>query len=189
MDREEAFEELKLRTQNNDLILHSIAVEAIMREFANYYKEDVENWGLAGLLHDIDYEKTINQPEKHGLIGAEILEDMGLDDEIVYAIKAHNDYNKIERHRKIDKVLYSCDSASRLILECVLLIPTKKIEELKLEHVMKKMNDKKFAESISREKILKCEELNMKVEEFLHICLNAMKKKKCLILITKTNNI
>jgi len=125
MEREQALEELKARIENENLIKHSLAVEAIMKDLAFYFKEDIDKWGLAGLLHDIDCEKTAGDISKHSLVGAEILESLDIESSIIYAVKAHNDYHGIERKRKIDKALYCADPAAGLITAAALILPSK----------------------------------------------------------------
>ena len=133
MERADALFEIKSRLFNENLIKHSLAVEAIMRELARYFGEDTELWGLAGLLHDIDYEKTAKDPSKHSIIGADILENLGINSSVVYAVRAHNDYHNIPRRRKIDIALFSADPLSGLIVATVLIIPSKKIKDIKTE--------------------------------------------------------
>ena len=118
MDREQAWIELRARVRNSNLVKHSLAVEAIMRKLASRLKGDAETWGIVGLLHDIDYERTVNEPEKHGLVGAEILENIGFDEEVIYAVRAHNPCHGIERKRKMDKTLYCADPVSGPITAC-----------------------------------------------------------------------
>src|SRR5690554_5215569 len=128
MEREQALEELKGRVKNQNIIKHSLAVEAIMKELAFHFKEDIDKWGLAGLLHDIDYDKTADDPSKHSLVGADILEGLDIESSIVYAVKAHNDFHGIERKRKIDKALYCADPMAGMITACALVLPSKKLE-------------------------------------------------------------
>ncbi|HLV08589.1 MAG TPA: HDIG domain-containing protein, partial [Halanaerobiales bacterium] len=90
MNREEAYKLVKENIKQKNLVKHCLAVEAVMRKLAEYFQEDVDRWGLAGLLHDIDYEKTADDPKKHSLLGAEMLEEMDIDKEIVDAVRAHN---------------------------------------------------------------------------------------------------
>ncbi|MCX7709890.1 MAG: HDIG domain-containing protein [Clostridia bacterium] len=176
MERAQAFVELTGRLTNKNLIKHSLAVEAIMRDLAAYFKENEDKWGLAGLLHDIDYDKTASDPAKHSIIGADILETLGINDEIVYAVKAHNDYHGIERKRKIDKALFCADPVSGLITAAALILPSKKLEEVTVEFIMKRFNEKGFARGANREHIAKCDELGLSLEEFLEISLRAMKR-------------
>lgn len=176
MDREQAFEELTGRVTNKNLIRHSLAVEAIMRSLAEYFKDNEENWALSGLLHDIDYDKTANDPSKHGVLGADILENLGLDNAVVYAVKAHNDHLGIMRKRKLDKALYSADPVSDLITAAASILPSKKLEDVTVEFVMKRFSEKKFVADENREQILKCVELDMTLEQFIEISLKAMQK-------------
>src|SRR5690606_5457611 len=103
MEREQALKELKSRLKNENLIKHSLAVEAIMKDLAFYFKEDIDKWGLAGLLHDIDYDETADDPSRHSVVGAEILESLNVESSIIYAVKAHNEVHGMERKRKMDK--------------------------------------------------------------------------------------
>lgn len=176
MERADAFEELNLRLTNKNLVKHSLAVEAIMREVAVYFREDPDMWGLAGLMHDIDYDKTANDPSRHSIIGADILEGLGFDNAIVYAVRAHNEYHGIERKRKMDKALYCADPVSGLITAGALILPSKKLAEVTVGFIMKRFNEKAFAKGANREQISKCEDMGLKLEQFIEISLNAMKK-------------
>jgi putative nucleotidyltransferase with HDIG domain len=176
MDRNEAFEELKLRLCNQNLIKHSLAVEAIMRELAGYFLGDVELWGLAGLLHDIDYERTADSPELHSIVGAEILENLGIDEAVVYSVRAHNGYHSIPRKRRMDKALYAADYTSVLIKACALIMPDKKLSEVTVDFILKKMESTSFANGVDRDQIRTCSELELTLEKFLELSLNAMKK-------------
>ena len=176
MDRLKALDELKARISNNNLIKHSLAVEAIMMELAALLKDNAKLWGLAGLLHDIDYEKTANSPERHSLLGAEILEDMDVDPDIVYAVKAHNGYHGIERKRKMDKALYCADPVSGLITAGALILPSKKLADVTTDFILKRMNEKSFAKGADRDQIKSCSELGLSLEVFIDTALRAMKK-------------
>jgi uncharacterized domain HDIG len=176
MDRTRALNELNARLENKNLIKHSLAVEAIMMELAVHMNDRPDLWGLAGLLHDIDYEKTANNPEMHGVIGSEILENLSVDPEIIYAVKAHNPATQFERKRKIDKALYCSDPVSGLITAGALILPSKKLKDVTVEFLMKRFNEKSFAKGANREQIMKCEELNLTLERFLEIALTSMQK-------------
>jgi putative nucleotidyltransferase with HDIG domain len=176
MLREEAYEHLLNRITSVNLIKHSIAVEAIMRKFAAYYNEDIELWGLAGLLHDIDYETTCDNPSRHGLVSADILEGLGVDEAIIYSIKAHNDFHKIERKRKLDKVLFSADPVSGLIIAGALILPEKKIANVTVDFLIRRMDEKSFAKGADREQIKSCKELDISLDTFLSISLSALNK-------------
>jgi len=176
MERGQAMEELTARLKNKNLVKHCIAVEAIMRELAGHFGYDPEVWGLAGLLHDIDYDMTKDDPAKHSLLAAEILEGLGVDNEIIYAVKAHNGYHGIERKRKIDKALYCADPVSGLITAAALILPSKKLSDVDENFVLRRMDEKAFARGADREQIRSCSELGLTLEEFIAIALSAMKK-------------
>lgn len=181
MDRVQAIEELNARLSDKKLVRHSLAVEAIMRDMARYFKEDVNKWGLAGLLHDIDYEKTASDPSKHSEIAAEILEGMGIDNAIVYAVRAHNSHHGLERRRRMDKALYCVDPISVLISDVTLMLPSKKLEAVALDFILEKINDESFSQGYDMEQIRECEQLGLLKEEFVEIALNAMKRIACTI--------
>ncbi|NLB88610.1 MAG: HDIG domain-containing protein, partial [Syntrophomonadaceae bacterium] len=130
MDRGQALALLKENLKNENLINHSLAVEAIMRGLAERLGEDVEKFGLAGLLHDIDYDVTFDDPSRHSLLGAEILEKHGFPEDIVYAVKVHNEMHGFERLSLMDKALYAADPTSGFITAAALVRPDKKLENV-----------------------------------------------------------
>ncbi len=174
MTREEAYELLTGYLTTKNLINHSLAVEAVMRRLARHFGEDEELWGLAGLLHDIDYDRTKDDPEKHSLIGAEILQEKGLPEELVYAVKVHNEIHGLPRKSLLDKALYATDPLTGLIVAGALIKPEKKLEAVKVKSLMKRFNEKAFARGANREQIASCSELGLTLEEFLTMGLEAM---------------
>jgi hypothetical protein len=175
MNREEALNLIKEKIKNNNLIKHCLSVEACLAALAGYFKEDKEQWGLAGLLHDIDYEETKNDPQNHSLKGAEMLEKIGLEKEITEAVKTHNEAHGIAPETKLAKSLYCVDPLTGLIVAATLVLPSKKINDLTVENVINRFGEKSFARGAKREIILKCSEINLSLEEFVKICLEAMK--------------
>lgn len=174
MDREKLFKELKNRVKNKNLIKHMLATETVMKALAERLKEDVEKWGITGLLHDIDYEETKDKPEKHSLIGAEILENMGLPEDIVYAVRVHNPIHNLPRRGKLDKALYAIDPLTGLIVACALIRPEKKLSKIDTTFVLRRFKEKAFAAGANREQIKTCTELGLSLEEFTDISLKAM---------------
>jgi len=153
-----------------------LAVEAIMRKVANYFGEDENKWGLLGLLHDIDYEKTEAMPEKHGILAEEILKGI-IPDEIVKSIKTHNHkYTGIMPENRMEKALIASDAISGLLVACALVMPSKKLADVKVETVAKKFKDKDFARGAERERILVCEEIGISRNEFFEMALNGLEK-------------
>lgn len=177
MNRLQALKLLNQKIKNKNLIKHSLAVEACLKELARYFSENEEKWGITGLLHDIDYEETKNNPEKHSLVGAEFLKNLGIDQEIIYAIKAHNEIHKIPLKTLLDKALFCVDPLTGLIVASCLVLPSKKLKDLKVKNVLNRFKEKNFAKGANREIIKKCEEyLGLKLEEFIKICILAMQK-------------
>ena len=176
MNREQAYEELTERLKAVNLVKHSLAVEAIMKRLAEILKEDEEKWGLAGLLHDIDLDRVGNDMTKHSLAGAEILEDIGVDSSVVYAVRAHNSYHGIIRRRMIDKALFCSDPVSGLITAAALILPSKKLNDVTPDFILRRFNESAFAKNVSREQILECNELGLSLELFIETALNAMKE-------------
>lgn len=115
MERQEALDFVKKHVQNKNLLKHMLACEAVMVALANNFGEDEEKWALAGLLHDIDYDQTKDDPEKHSLIGGAMLEGAGLSNDIVYAVKCHNEVHGLERKGKMDMALFCTDPLTGLI--------------------------------------------------------------------------
>ncbi len=174
MKREEALDFLKKNLKHKNLIKHSLAVEACMRALAQHMGEDPERWGLAGLLHDIDYEKTMDRPDQHGLMAMELLKGKIEDQEILHAIRAHA--YKEEPKTKMAWALYSSDPLTGLIVAAALMHPTRTLEGVDLRFLKKRFKEKRFAAGADREQIKKCENLGLDLDGFMEICLNAMKK-------------
>lgn len=175
MIREDALKLLHQYLKTPNLIKHSLAVEAIMRALARHFGEDEDKWGLAGLLHDIDYEETKDDPQRHSLVGGEILEREGLDPEIVYAVKAHNEAHGFPREDRLSRALYASDPLTGLIVAAALIRPEKKLAPLDVQFLLNRYHEKSFARGAKREQIASCRELGLSLEEFLALGLEAMK--------------
>lgn len=176
MNREEGLEFLCEHLKNENLVNHSLAVEAIMRGLAVHLQQDVEKYGLTGLLHDIDYDVTYDDPHRHSLLGAEMLEKKGLDAEIVYAVKVHNEMHGLERKSLLDKTLWAADPASGFITAAALVRPDKSLAEVQLKSLKKRFKETAFARGASREQMQSCAELGLELEQFLEIALHSMQK-------------
>ncbi|PLX15175.1 MAG: phosphohydrolase [Candidatus Muiribacterium halophilum] len=173
MTREKALNMVKDNIKTENLVKHSLAVEGIMRHYAEKFEQDVDTWGLAGLLHDLDYEKTKDFPEKHGFITKDMLEGL-IEHEIIQAILAHPGH--FVRTSLMDKVLYACDPLSGFIVACALMAPDKNIENVDLKFMKKRFKSKGFARGASREQMSSCIEFNENLDDFLNEALFAMKK-------------
>jgi len=175
MTRQTAWEILNKHLKNPNLIKHCLAAEAAMRALAPKFKGNVEEWGITGLLHDADYEKSKSHPEKHGLLLFE-LEPNSIPTNIEHAIESHNfEWTKVEPVSPMDWAIYCCDQLTGLIVAATLIHPDKKLTSITSEFVIKRMQEKNFAKGATREPIYKCEEkLGIPLEEFVGITLKAM---------------
>jgi putative nucleotidyltransferase with HDIG domain len=174
MTREEAYLELKKYVDNKNLLKHMLSTEAVLIRLARHFDQDEDLWGLAGLLHDIDYEETKEQPYVHSLKGAEILEGLGFPEELVYAVKVHNERHGLPRKSLLDKALYATDPMTGLIVAGALIRPDKKLAGVDVAFLRKKFDQKAFAKGADRQQILSCSELGLTLEEFLGLGLEAL---------------
>lgn len=176
MDREQALSELKKFVQNKNLLKHMFACEAVMKGLARYFGEDEEKWGLAGLLHDIDYDETKDDPKRHSKAGAEILAGLGLPEDIVYAVKVHNDAHGLPRETLMDKALFATDPVTGLIVAGALIRPEKKLAAVDVPFLVNRFYEKSFARGANRDQIASCSELGLTLEEFLAFSLESMQE-------------
>lgn len=176
MTREEALKAIKVRVHTPELIHHMMATAAIMEGLAERLGQDQEKWYLAGLLHDIDYEETKDDPERHSLVAAEWLQELGLDEELVHAVKSHNDHEGVERTTLLDKALYATDPLSGLITATAYVMPTRTLAQVRVKSIKKKFKDKAFARGASRDQIRAIEELGVELNEFFEIALQGMQE-------------
>jgi putative nucleotidyltransferase with HDIG domain len=172
MTREEAMSLVNEYMSNKNLIKHVLGVETIMRQLAIRLGEDADVWGLAGLLHDLDYDKTKDTPGQHSLMTVEILAEKKVSPDIIQAVKGHNDL--AERTTKMDWALYAADPVSGFIVACALMHPTKKLESIAIPSLLKKFKSKRFAAGASREQMAACEKIGLDLETFLSLSLEAM---------------
>jgi len=173
MNRDEAKNWVWEHLPNDAMRKHVLAVEAVMRGLAAHFGEDEEAWGLAGLLHDIDYEQTRDDPDRHGRLSAEMLREKGVDDAIINAVMAHA--SKCERNCLINQCIYAADPVTGLITAAALIRPEKKLGPVRLKSLKKRFKDKRFAAGADRDRIRTIEETGMSLDEFLELALNSMK--------------
>ncbi len=145
-----------------------------MRRLAEHLREDADRWALVGLLHDVDYDLTEADPARHSLVGAEMLEAAGMDEEIVRAVRAHNEAHGDDRVTLLDKALYAVDPLTGLITAAALIRKEKSLDGLTVEFIMRRFGEKNFAKGASREQIRSCGELGIDLETFVGIGLEAM---------------
>lgn len=174
MDRAAAWELLTEYTASESLRKHALAVEACMRAYARKFGEDEEKWAVTGLIHDFDYEKFPDAPH-HPLRGSEILQERNYPEDIRLAILGHADYTGVPRETRLAKTLFACDELAGFITACALVRP-ERIRSLEAKSVKKRMKDKAFARSVSREDITRgAEELGVPLEEHIAFCIEAMR--------------
>ena len=175
LPRQEALELLHEYIKNDRMIFHSLASEAVMRALARRLGRDEEKWGLAGLLHDLDVEVTHADPKVHGLETARILSGMNIDEDVVEAIKLHNEMAAgVPRTAEFHHALAAGETITGLILATSLVYPDKKISSVKPKSIVKRMKEKAFAASVKRENILECELIGIPLAEFAELGINAM---------------
>jgi putative nucleotidyltransferase with HDIG domain len=165
--RETAWALLTEFTRSESLRKHARAVEASMRAYADRYGADQDRWGLAGMLHDFDYEMHPRAPH-HPMKGAEILNARGVPHDVVYAILAHADYSGVPRVSLLDRALYACDELTGFVHACALVRPGRKIAGLEPASVRKKLRDRAFARTVNRDDVYRgAEELSVDLDEHI----------------------
>jgi predicted hydrolase (HD superfamily) len=182
LGRDAAWRLLCEYTQSESLRKHMLAVEACMRAYATKFREqgidpaaDEDFYGITGLLHDFDYEKYPT-PAEHPFVGNRILEERGYPEEMRRAILSHADYSNVARVSPMEKALFACDELAGFITATALVKPNKSLAEVDAKSVRKKMKDKAFARSVSRDDITNgAAELGVDLEEHIAFCIEAMK--------------
>lgn len=174
MDRQSAYDLMCQYTQNEGLRRHMLSVEIAMRAYARKFNEDIDKWGIVGLLHDFDYEQNPTAPE-HPLVGSKILAQQGYPDDVIYAIKSHVDeVPDCPRVSQLDKALFACDELSGFITAVALVRPDG-IHGMKSKSVRKKMKQKSFAEKVSRDDIVGgAEDLGIELNEHIQFVIDAL---------------
>ena len=176
ISRQNALKLLNDHIQNANIIKHCLASEAVLRAIAIKLNKDQDEWGLAGLLHDIDVEITHADPYKHGPYSAGMLDGL-LSSEAIYAIVMHNEIaTGKERTTIFQHALAAGETITGLIMATALVYPDKKLASVKTKSITKRMKEKAFAASVKRENILECELIGIPIEEFAELSLTAMQE-------------
>jgi len=179
--RDSAWELLKQYTKSESLRKHALAVEILMRAYAGKLGGDTELWGVAGLLHDFDYEMYPEFPD-HPTKGSEILKEQGYPEEIVYAISSHVDAMNLPRSNTLCKALFACDELAGFLIAAALVRPGKSIIGMETKSVKKKLKDKAFARSVNREDIYQgAEQLGVDLDEHITFCIQALQEKAAVL--------
>ncbi len=176
LTREQAMELFLEYNSNEGLIKHALTVEGVMRHFAALYGEDVEKWGVIGLLHDLDYEKY---PEEHCKKCAEIMMERGIDEEIIHGVCCHGWTlcSDVEPIHKMEKVLFTIDELTGLITAACLMRPSKSVLDIELKSVKKKYKTPSFAAGVNRSIIEKgCQLLGVELDYIITETINGMRE-------------
>ena len=176
-NRQKALDILKKYTKSDSLLRHAYAVEQAMRKYAEKFGEDVDKWGITGLLHDFDYEKHPTM-EEHPFVGNKILKEHGYDDDILDAIMGHAEYTGVPRESLMAKTLFAVDELVGFIFAVTYVRPSKSVLDVKVKSVNKKLKTLSFAAKVSREDINKgIEELGVDRTEHIQFVIDALKEK------------
>lgn len=172
--RDEAFALLERNLCNINLLRHCLATEAVLRGLAPRSGADAELWGITGLLHDLDYETTAEDPARHGLVAAEMLAGR-LPEESLHAIRAHNaEHTGVERTSDLDWLLSAGESITGLVVAVALVQPEKRLAPVQPRSVMKRMGMSGFARSVSRERIADCAMAGWELPDLVAVSLSSM---------------
>ena len=175
--RDKALALLRQHVKNENLIKHMFAVEAVMRTLAEKFSGNPEQWGLAGLLHDMDWEETEEDMAAHSLRAAEYMTEAGIDPAVVRAVKVHNHLHNFLLENIMEKSLFCAEELTGLITACALVTPHKKLQDVKVSSVLKKFKQPSFAKGVNREVIARSQELiGMSLEELVNLELKAMQE-------------
>lgn len=154
-------------TQSESLRKHMLAVEAAVRGYARLWGEPEEDWGVAALLHDFDYERWPDQ-QNHPFRGVEILQGQGYPEWVTRAILSHAEYSGVVRESRLEHALYACDEMSGFVTACALVRPSKSVLDLEAPSVVRRMKDKAFARAVSRDDLRRgAEEIGLPLEEHI----------------------
>ena len=177
MDREQALELLYEYTKSESLRKHALAVEACVAAYARKFGEDETKWSVTALLHDFDYEMHPEAPD-HPMKGEPILAERGVSDEIRRAILSHANYSGVSRDSLLEKTLFACDEVAGFLTACAYVKPNKSIHEVETKSVRKKLKDKAFARSVSRDDVINgAAGLGVDLDEHITFCIQAMQER------------
>jgi len=172
-NRDEILDSIHGNVQDKNMIRHMLATEAIMRALAKKLGEDEEEWGITGLIHDIDMELVEGDMSSHSRLGADIARELGASEAMVHAVLCHNEAHGVPQETKLDKALFCADSLSGLITAAALVRPDK-IGGLTTKSVMKRFREKSFAAGVNREHVAQCQQIGLELEEFIGLGIEAM---------------
>ena len=177
LTREQALEILHEYTKSESLRKHALAVETCVSAYARSLGEDENKWSVTALLHDFDYEMHPNAPD-HPMKGEPILAERGVPEDIRRAILSHANYSGVPRETALEKALFACDELAGFITAVSLVKPGRSVHEVDAKSVRKKMKDKAFARSVSRDDIINgAQALGVELEQHIDFCIRAMQER------------
>lgn len=175
MDRENTIDFLHQHVKTDMLMKHLLSVEASMRGYARKFGEDEDRWGIAGLLHDFDWE-ICPAPEDHPTYGSEILREHGYPEDIIRAVLTHGDHTEIPRESLMEHTLYAVDELSGFVRAVALVRPSRSLDDVTPRSVRRKMKDKAFAKDVNRDDIIRgADELGVDLDEHIAFVVESMK--------------
>jgi putative nucleotidyltransferase with HDIG domain len=175
MNRGEVLDSIRANVENEDVVKHMLATEAIMRALAKHFDENEVEWGLTGLLHDIDIELTDGDMSSHSRLGADLARELGASEAMAHAILAHNERHGVALETMLDQALFCTDSLAHLIFAVAQVRPDKKLAGLEVDSIRKRYQEKSFAAGVNRERIVRCVDIGLELDEFIGLGLEAMK--------------
>jgi putative nucleotidyltransferase with HDIG domain len=175
MTLQEAQQLVAEKIKDNTLLYHLRETQVIMQALAEKLGEDQKKWGITGLLHDLDWLNTENKPEEHGLQTAKILEEKGVDQEIIHAIKSHNhEYTGVQKESRLDYALHAAESVTGLIVAMAMVLPDKRVAGVKTKSIMKRMRETAFARNVNRQAIQEIEKTGLPLSDFVDLSIKAV---------------
>jgi predicted hydrolase (HD superfamily) len=172
IDRDEAVSLVESKIKNINLRKHIYAVEAGMVELAMHFEEDIPLWGLTGLLHDLDYDKTVKKPEKHTFITEDWLKPYDLPKEMIQAIRCHPGHEPCQT--RLEWALYATDPTTGFLVACALMHPSKHLENVDVEFMLRRFKEKRFAAGATRENMEACVNIGLELPQFLDLIKKGM---------------
>lgn len=176
MDREEALDSVRANVEDEGQVKHMLATEAIMRAMARHLGEDEGEWGLTGLLHDIDIELINGDMYSHSKLGADLVRELGASEAMAHAILGHNWRHGVPLETSLDKALVCADSLPKLITASALVHSDGHLARLEAKSVAERFKEAGFAPEASRERIVLCREIGLELDEFIRLGLGAMQR-------------
>ncbi len=175
MDREDVLDSIRANIEDKNLVKHMLATEAVMRALARHLGEDEEEWGLTGLLHDIDAELTDGDMSCHSKLGADLARELGATEVMAHAILSHNARHGLSLESKLDRALFCADPLTGLIVAAAMVQPDRRLDGLEPELVMQRLEENVFTAGADHERIARCCEIGLELDQFVAMGVTALK--------------